>query len=243
MKFNQLLCVILVILISSSFSLNADRNRNRKNRFRDGNDEKDKPNFLTSQDTLNQKPKLGENDKVLPQISENKDKEVPTQNTQKKEINESEIKLFDEINNLQVELIKVLTLVYKQLDATNCMIDKLSGYEQHFLDDSKIKKEEKEKESVTNFRSKTTYLQTIAQFNSFVNEFKTTKLVEFVNLLKTAPLINNDNTSLKKIQADGTQAVLQTYNALKNSFNTVAKRIKEMSKNKIEITNDCISSN
>lgn len=237
-----------MILISSSLSLNADRNKNRRNRLRDGEKEKDKLAAKSSNDllsTLNsEKPKLGEKDKVLPQITENKDKEVPTlTNTQKKEINESEIKLFDEINNLQVELIKVLTLVYKQLDATNCMIDKLSGYEQHFLDDTKIKPEEKEKENVSNFRSKTTYLQTISQFNAFVNEFKTTKLVEFVNLLKTAPLINNDNTSLKKIQADGTQAVLQTYNALKNSFDTVAKRIKEMSKNKVVITNDCISSN
>ena len=95
------------------------------------------------------------------------------------------------------------------------------------------------KEKASDFKSRKTYVQTIFQFNEFVTKFKNEKLIEFINMLKSAPLIKNDNSSLKAIQAEGTQSVLAVYNGIKNSFRVVAKRIAEMSKNKVTIENNC----
>lgn len=254
-----------MILISNVISLGLERSKKRNNK-RDDNlsntvsqslQQVNKPNSSSEQlqqpiventltNTSSEKPSINtpNSSSQIEGLSDTlKDSTLPkvidgstTKSETKKEINESEFKLFDEINQFQIELIKSLTLVYQKLDAAMCMIDKLSGYEQFFIE---MKDEEIAKEKASDFKNRKTYVQTIFQFNEFVTKFKNEKLIEFINMLKSAPLIKNDNSSLKAIQAEGTQSVLAVYNGIKNSFRVVAKRIAEMSKNKVTIENNC----
>lgn len=263
MKFNQLLSIIFMIIISNVISLELERSKKRNNK-KDGNlsntvsqslqpsnnsnsEQIQQPlieNTLTntsSEKPLNNTPNSSSQiEAVSNTLKDNTPPKVidgsTTNSETKKEINESEFTLFDEINKFQIELIKSLTLVYQKLDSAMCMIDKLSGYEQFFIE---MKEEDILKESASNFKSRKTYVQTISQFNEFVTKFKNEKLIEFINTLKTAPLLKHDNSSLKAIQAEGTQSVLAVYNGIKNSFRVVAKRIAEMSKNKVTIENNC----
>ena len=163
MKFIPLLTIILMILISNVISLGLERSKKRNNK-RDDNlsntvsqslQQVNKPNSSSEQlqqpiventltNTSSEKPSINTpnsssqieglsntlKDSTLPKVIDGS----TTKSETKKEINESEFKLFDEINQFQIELIKSLTLVYQKLDAAMCMIDKLSGDEQFFIE-------------------------------------------------------------------------------------------------------------